>query len=164
MRQLTQFIHEKLHVSQFKSKAKKCSEHFGISQEAGEYMAKNFLEFSFNNPDIDKFSICSDFEGAFMLAAMLADDGNNPDDIRKLGYKSYRAIGKHNPYDFSWYEEEDEDTGTDYLGLIQEMYGVDDDSTGDPKFRKIFKDMFDFCKKNKINPDDVWGCYEDLDL
>lgn len=151
MKQLTQFIQEKLHVSQYKGLTPKIAKYFNISNEAADIIINKFMpiKLDFKNKN------CSPFEGVFLLAALLGKDNKEGKDIRNIATTDYH--GRSDVYDYpQWYDEEDEYIGTDYFSYIEEHYGVEED-TGDLKFRKLFDEMVEFCKENKIEPDKVFN-------
>ena len=125
-----------------------------------KYLNMNFLEM---DKDYEKDLLASQFELIFMLCAMLIDDKQDKLDpaFTNLGTKWYKQKlgGTHNPYDYSWFEEEfeDEDGNTwDTLEYIQEQYKKRKD------IAKNIQDAFNFCKEAKIDdPDTIWNFYEE---
>ena len=73
--------------------------------------------------------ISTNFELMFMLAAMIVDDDKSSAAIYTIGTRAYG--GKNNPYDFSWFEEENS-RGQTILEVMSSLYTVND----------YFKDTF----------------------
>ena len=86
----------------------------------------------------------TNFELMFMSAAMLNADDQDWTSLPDLGYKDYP--GYHNPYDYSWFEEEDSN-GKTVLEVMQDLYHND---KKDPTFLKMFQTIYftidDYCK------------------
>ena len=75
-----------------------------------------------------------------MLAFMLVDDNQDFKCWDILGTKAYKRFGgKNNPYDYSWFEEEDEDE-KDYLQYVFDWISENEDE---------FKKIYDIVKKHK---------------
>lgn len=102
--------------------------------------------------NFDGSLISTNFELLFMLAVMLLDDNYNISYIRDIGWKSYK--GKNNPYDFSWFEEEDGGDNT-VLEVIQQLWVDNKD------FYDIFSDIYmwtkDTCFDYKSAIDGIWS-------
>ena len=82
--------------------------------------------------EFDGNLISTNFELIFMCAAMLLDDDLHDCNLEKLGTSEYN--GSNNPYDFSWFEEEDKD-GVTVLDTIHNLYET-------PRYISNFIDMF----------------------
>ena len=161
MKKLNLYIIEKLKVNSEQAKVhylnfcqaldiKDCSE----AEKLYEYYKKYYFEDSLIKLS-DSQRCSSDFELILMLCVMLIDDGyTDPDYIEEIGYKSYK--GNNNPYDYSWFEDENED-GNDVLTIIQQYYN------GSLDFKKLFKDFFELVKKLKtITVDNVWDLTDNM--
>ena len=98
---------------------------------------------------------CTEFDALLMLAVMLLEDGNKAKDILNIGFTSYE--GANNPYDFSWFDEENDKDET-VLELIQNAYKKNRD------FKELWEDFFEtvecVCKNTKIDVDTVWTWWE----
>ena len=90
--------------------------------------------FNFKDP------LCSPLESLLMLAFMLVDDNQDFKCWDILGTKAYKRLGgKNNPYDYSWFEEEDGDE-KDYLQYVFDWISENEDE---------FKKIYDIVKKHK---------------
>lgn len=99
--------------------------------------------------------ISTNFELMFMVAAMLIEDQNIPTRILIMGTNIYK--GKNNPYDYSWFEEEDSN-GDTVLDVMGKLYSNNEK----------FKDMFSFiyiviqkcCTNYKNSIEGIWKLQE----
>lgn len=105
----------------------------------------------------------TDFELIFMLAVMLLDDGYNWKMLQNIGYKGYP--GKNNPYDYSWFEEENED-GDDVLTILKDLY--DEDNIDGEKFSEMFDNVMekieDCCADTSKAISGIWGLNNELEM
>jgi len=123
------------------------------------YSKKLYNEFQSNCNNILKDALGDIYMPAglffplLMLSVMLLDDQHTLDSITLLGYKDYR--GKNNPYNYDWFEEENED-GKDVLNIIQDEY------QHNTEFNKYFKDFFKIVKHvwsdSELTPKIVYYC------
>ena len=65
-------------------------------------------------------NLTTPFECIVYLAAMLIDDNNPWNYYDKIGLKSYKRIGRNNPYDYSWWEGDNDDD--DVLEILQKTW------------------------------------------
>ena len=106
----------------------------------------------------DEQRYSTDFELIFMVAAMLNDDQNLPKVILTMGFTGY--AGNNNPYDFSWFDDTNENDMT-VLEVMQELYQKGGD----------FKDMFDdvywcldaCCQNYKKAIEGIWSLQDNLE-
>ena len=82
--------------------------------------------------EFDGNLISTNFELIFMCVVMLLDDDLDYTHLEQLGTTGYN--GTNNPYDFSWFEEENKD-GDTVLDTIQDLYNT-------PRYLSKFIDMF----------------------
>lgn len=143
MKQLTQFIQEKLHVNKFKGQLSKFAEYLNITVEEAKPMEKYF-DINVLYPFIEK--PFGDFITLMFLAALLAEDDKPLNDILKLGTNKY--TGKGDPY-IADFDVEDDDMGIDFMEFVREYYGYEKHE-GNSEMRDAFEDMYKFCKKYKI--------------
>lgn len=88
-----------------------------------------------NNIIGNKFNgklLSTNFELMFMCTVMLLDDDLHYCHLEQLGTSKYN--GSNNPYDFSWFEENDKD-GKSVLDIIHNLYNT-------PRYISNFMDMF----------------------
>ena len=113
----------------------------GIPDNILTYIFDNYIKkFPDSMNEIAANSLCTAFELLFMLGAMLVEDNNTWDKVYDLGYGNYKLIGNHNPYNYSWYEEEIYGY-SDILDYLQETWL--------PANEDEFKKIYDICKKYK---------------
>lgn len=97
----------------------------------------------------------TDFELLYMICVMLLDDKNDIESINTLGFSNYN--GHNNPYDFSWFEEENDD-GNTVLDVIQELYDISS------KTAKIINNLYQLIKKSCTNYrksiDGIWELHD----
>lgn len=110
-----------------------------------------------NNKHWERLSICTMFEGIFMLASMLYKDRRNPWDYDKMGYKN---SGMSNPYDYSWFDDfcKDEnypDNEITTLDIFKEWI---------KKNYEIFENVYNLVSDIKLKPDYVWNLVNDCDI
>jgi hypothetical protein len=100
----------------------------------------------------DEQRLSTDFELIYMVAAMLNSDSQESNYIYNIGFKDYK--GKQNPYDFSWFEEENAN-GKTVLEIMQDLY------SSNKKFRDIFDDVYvcinKSCENYENTIDDIWN-------
>lgn len=105
----------------------------------------------------------TDFELIFMLAVMLLDDGFGSEELQNIGYHGYD--GDNNPYDYSWFEEENED-GEDVLSILKSLY--EEDSKEGEKFSEVFDDVMSKIDDCCTNPSKairgIWGLIDELEM
>ncbi len=98
-----------------------------------------------------------EFDALLMLAVMLLEDGYKAKDILNIGFKSYK--GNNNPYDYSWFDEENDKNQT-ILELIQDAYH---DSN---KFKQFFDNFYDLAghiwELTGITPDDICDFFDKM--
>ena len=98
--------------------------------------------------------VSTNFELMFMSAAMLNADDQDWTSLPDLGYKDYP--GDNNPYDYSWFEEEDSN-GKTVLEVMQDLYHND---KKDPTFLKMFQTIYlaidDYCTDYEATIDGIW--------
>ncbi len=161
MKNINKFIIEKLKLSKNNDINKEIisslCEYFNSDYNETKFISKYLIDSErFFNKHVEY--IASPFELLFFLALMLIDDNEPIEQVRMIGYTSYK--GKWNPYDYSWYEEETKD-GMDILDICR--IWINDN------FNE-FKKIYDFCKKHykyyKSNHgiDEFFYIYDDLDL
>ena len=96
----------------------------------------------------------TDFELIYMLAIMLLDDNYTRSEILNLGYTIYK--GNNNPYDYSWFEEEN-NKGETVLDIIQNLYRSNN------KFEEIFNKIYwyadDACLNKHESIDGIWNLH-----
>lgn len=136
MIELSKYIIEKFKInSKTAKKGNVLVKLFNLDNDEADYLYQYWDPkeplFKFNDP------LCSPLESLLMLAFMLVDDNQDFNFYNELGYKDYK--GKHNPYDYSWFEEEDE-KGLDYLFVLEDWIKNNEDE---------FKKIYDIVKKHK---------------
>lgn len=164
MKLLISYIQEKLNkgsISNFdKEKNIKDKEiqlfknyYFGLSNDDADLILNKYVYGWPLGEDIKHKSLCTAFELLFTLAAMLVDDGNDYLQVYKLGFTSYKKIGKNNPYDYSWFEEEVDDK--DMLTICQEWIADNE---------KEFRNIYNLCKKydNDLTIEKIKSFYEEV--
>jgi len=165
MKSLINIIDEKLKInskSKVNSSTIDIAKYLGISEQDAEIIETKYLNQEyFDSEETYKNDLpATEFELVFLIASMLVDDNGKPDNIDKLGTIGYKKIGVHNPYDYSWYEEEFSDQDNDYedvLEYIQEQYKHNN------KFNRLFKEVFTFCQRTGINdPEKIFYWYENI--
>lgn len=114
----------------------------GIPDDVLTYIFDNYIKkFPDSLNDIAADSLCTAFELLFTLGAMLVDDNNDWICVYFLGFKKYKKMGTHNPYDYSWFEEEISNTHEDILEYLQKIWLPDHEDE--------FKKIYDICEKYK---------------
>lgn len=157
MKNITEYITEKLVLNKdtFKNNYDKTMSRFikkhKISQQDAEYFNKYYTEDpkKFFDPyaaGFDEF-YASTLELLMMIAGCLIEDNLPVSEYDSLGYKGYK--GKCNPYNFSWFDEENSN-GNTILECIQKW--IDDNYSE-------FLEMYNTCKKYEITQDDAWDFY-----
>lgn len=157
MKNINEFILEKFKINSenVHSPEKNLAKLFNLDQDEAKYL----YQFWDNENKLIKFTnpVCSPLEGLLMLAFMLVDDNMDFDTWDFLGTKSYKKLGgKNNPYDYSWFEEEDEkDQNLDYLCAIGEWIKENTDE---------FKKIYEIVKKHKkdFSFDKIWEDIQDI--
>lgn len=157
MKNLTEFLNEKLHVGNYKEEnktLKSLCEFFGSKPEETKFLIEYWEKDNEDifNKEADYYS--SALELLIMMAYMLIDDGNDIDKYSKLGLKSYKNIGNNNPYDYSWFEGED-NNGNTILEICQNWICDNKD-----KFEKIYNFVNKY-KKN-LDEDKIFNMYDSL--
>ena len=103
--------------------------------------------------EFDGNLISTNFELIFMCVVMLLDDDLHYTNLEQLGTTRYK--GSNNPYDFSWFEEENKD-GDTVLDTIQDLYM----KPSNQKFANMFERMYEIIKKTctsyKNAIDGIW--------
>lgn len=94
--------------------------------------------------EFDGNLISTNFELIFMCVVMLLDDDLNYTHLEQLGLTKYN--GTNNPYDFSWFEEENK-YGDTVLDTIQDLYM----KPSNPKFANMFERMYKIIEKTCIS-------------
>ncbi len=123
----------------------------GIPSKLIEKIWNKYIKNSPFPKNINDVMICYPFEALFMIAAMLVDDGFGITYYEELGYKSYKTHygGTHNPYDYSWFDEEYE-TGKDIFEYLQHKWI--------PANYEEFEEIYNICKKYSkiLTVDRIW--------
>lgn len=145
MKTINNYIIEKFKINSVTAnqKVRKLAELFGLEFEEAKYLNK-YIDpeeplFDFKNP------ICLPLEALLMLAFILIDDNMPFDYYKILGTKLYKQKGgKGNPYDWSWFEEEEDDAkdGKDYLDHVVKWINEHENE---------FKKIYNIVKKYKKN-------------
>jgi hypothetical protein len=158
MKNITEYITEKLVLNKntFKNNYDKDMSRFiqkhNISPKDAAYFNKYYKEDpkkffgDYTAAGFDEFC-ASTLELLMMIAGCLIEDNMPAADFGELGYKHYR--GKCNPYNFSWFDEEDSN-GDTVLECIQKW--IDNNYSE-------FLELYNTCKKYKITQDDAWDFY-----
>ncbi len=127
------------------------------SKELYKYYQSDCKEV-FDETDLEeKNMLCGLFDALFILAIMLLQDEYDSNGILKIGFKSYK--GNNNPYDYSWFDEENDKNQT-ILELIQDAYH---DSN---KFKQFFDNFYDLAghiwELTGITPDDICDFFDKM--
>ena len=147
MKELNNYILEKLHLSKTTKTvySKFCEGLYLDKNESSRILYDKYFKTDCDNIIGNKLKddqrLASDFEMIFMICVMLLDDNMGSNKIDFLGYNNYKTKfkGKNNPYDYSWFEEEN-DNGEDALMIIQQLY---QDEKG---FEIVYEDMYKLIK------------------
>lgn len=100
--------------------------------------------------------LSTNFELIFMCAAMLNADDLYHSALLKLGKPSY--TGQYDPYDFSWFEEENSN-GETVLEVIQYLYGETNFLT---LFNKVYNIIEKTCTSYRHAIDGIWELHAKL--
>ena len=125
MNNIKQYIQEKLILNKtVKSKYDKFCKILYLDNKKSESkklyeLYQNDCEHIIGNNLTDDQRLSSDFDLLYMICVMLLSDELHIKEISSLGFKDYS--GANNPYDFSWFEEENKD-GNTTLEVIQQLY------------------------------------------
>lgn len=171
MKLINNYIIEKLKISKDSK---------GIDQNFKKFCHELYLNDSKNNHDdleelynlykndceniIDKnFDgqlLSTNFELIFMIVVMLLDDDLHYSSLEKIGTTSYN--GSNNPYDFSWFEEEDSN-GRTVLEIMQDLYQT---PKTNPRFIEIYLKIYETvskaCTSYKNAIEGIWELHDNI--
>ena len=98
--------------------------------------------------------LSTNFELIFMCVVMLLDDDLHYTNLEQLGTSRYK--GFHNPYDFSWFEKEDQDGET----ILDTIHDLNNTPRYLSKFIDIFERMYEIigktCTSYRHAIDGIW--------
>lgn len=157
MNNLKEYIVEKLKLSKKSGKEyeyeKFCK---ALEIEQSKYAAKLFDYYYNHKCDclegyFDKEQLVSTcFDLMLMLSVLLIEDNMLPEQILKIGTTAYK--GKNNPYDMSWFTDENS-KGQTVLEILKQLYIGNNDHW----FREYFGDFYSIVKNcGNISDDNAW--------
>lgn len=164
MKQITNYISEKLKINKnikslFIQFCEQCAlnEKDPVTKELYDLYRANCNDV-IGDKITDDQRVSSDSDLIFMTAALLLDDNKPAGQITRIGFKNY--TGNNNPYDFSWFEEENEENQT-VLQVMQKLYQTND------KFHDMFDNIYAkleiVTKDTKQLIDGIWEVWQLFD-
>lgn len=92
----------------------------------------------------------STFDKLLTLAAMLVEDHMPAECVMALGTTAYKGSSDKNPYDYSWFEGEVEESGKTMLEYVRQWYAAYEDN------RKHFMRYYRLAERMRLTSDIVW--------